>query len=110
MVPDKVPPKQLNVSLDVVKLVVDYIREHGKDEIGIFRLSGRSAQAALLKSDFVKEIVSLPAPDSSIEVIHTVATAFKGYLTELTEPLTLYENYQTLLGVVGQFFVIHVHP
>lgn len=80
---------------DLVKRCVGAIRLRGLQEIGIFRLPGRSTRVRELKQAFNTG----QHPEVAGEEVHVVASLLKQYLRELPEPLLTYANFQACLEV-----------
>lgn len=78
----------------VVEQCVDFIREHGLTEVGLFRQSGQATLVKELQEAF--DAGEKPSFDSSTDV-HTVASLLKLYLRELPEPLVPYSRYEEFL-------------
>ncbi|TSL04388.1 Rho GTPase-activating protein 24 [Bagarius yarrelli] len=78
----------------VVEQCVDFIREHGLMEVGLFRQSGQATLVKELQEAF--DAGEKPSFDSSTDV-HTVASLLKLYLRELPEPLVPFSRYQEFL-------------
>ncbi|XP_030639206.1 rho GTPase-activating protein 24 [Chanos chanos] len=78
----------------VVEQCVDFIREHGLLEVGLFRQPGQATLVKELQEAF--DAGEKPSFDSSTDV-HTVASLLKLYLRELPEPLVPFSCYQEFL-------------
>uniref|UniRef100_A0A8C5M7P7 Rho GTPase activating protein 25 n=1 Tax=Leptobrachium leishanense TaxID=445787 RepID=A0A8C5M7P7_9ANUR len=74
---------------------VDFIRENGLNEEGIFRLPGQDNLVKQLREDF--DAGERPSFSSDTDV-HTVASLFKLYLRELPEPVVPWCQYDAFLG------------
>ncbi|KAI5613383.1 rho GTPase-activating protein 25 isoform X1, partial [Silurus asotus] len=78
----------------LIEKCADFIREHGLDEEGIFRLPGQENQVKHFREAFdAGERPSFP-PDTDV---HTVASLLKLYLRELPEPVVPWTQYQDFL-------------
>ncbi|XP_057216013.1 rho GTPase-activating protein 24 isoform X2 [Triplophysa rosa] len=77
----------------VVEQCVDFIREHGLTEVGLFRQSGQATLVKELQEAF--DAGEKPSFDSTD--VHTVASLLKLYLRELPEPLVPYSRYEEFL-------------
>ncbi|KAJ7996445.1 hypothetical protein DPEC_G00237150 [Dallia pectoralis] len=77
----------------VVEQCVDFIRERGLLEVGLFRKSGQATLVKELQNAF--DAGEKPSFDSTD--VHTVASLLKLYLRELPEPLVPFSRYQDLL-------------
>ncbi|MCJ8740653.1 hypothetical protein PDJAM_G00061330 [Pangasius djambal] len=78
----------------VVEQCVDFIREQGLMEVGLFRQPGQATLVKELQEAF--DAGEKPSFDSSTDV-HTVASLLKLYLRELPEPLVPFSCYQEFL-------------
>ncbi|XP_058613681.1 rho GTPase-activating protein 24 isoform X1 [Onychostoma macrolepis] len=78
----------------VVEQCVDFIREHGLTEVGLFRQPGQATLVKELQEAF--DAGEKPSFDSSTDV-HTVASLLKLYLRELPEPLVPFSRYEEFL-------------
>ncbi|XP_029029027.1 rho GTPase-activating protein 22-like [Betta splendens] len=78
----------------VVEQCVNFIRERGLHEVGLFRQPGQTSQVRELQEAF--DAGERPSFDSSTDV-HTVASLLKLYLRQLPEPLVPYSHYQDFL-------------
>ncbi|CDQ68215.1 unnamed protein product [Oncorhynchus mykiss] len=78
----------------VVEQCVDFIRERGLLEVGLFRQPGQATLVKELQDAF--DAGEKPSFDSSTDV-HTVASLLKLYLRELPEPLVPFSRYQEFL-------------
>ncbi|KAK2828432.1 hypothetical protein Q5P01_019466 [Channa striata] len=78
----------------VVEQCVNFIRERGLHEVGLFRQPGRTSQVRELQEAF--DAGERPSFDSSTDV-HTVASLLKLYLRQLPEPLVPYSHYKDFL-------------
>ncbi|XP_013414893.1 rho GTPase-activating protein 24 [Lingula anatina] len=87
---------------DVVRKCVDFLREHGLDTEGIFRLPGRSSVLKELKEKFD----TCEAPDKfdleNVDV-HSIASLLKMYLRELPEPLIPGDQFLMLASLASKF-------
>ncbi|KAM4635839.1 rho GTPase-activating protein 22 isoform 2-T2 [Discoglossus pictus] len=79
----------------VVEQCVDFIREHGLQEEGLFRLPGQATLVRDLQEAF--DCGGKPPFDTSTDV-HTVASLLKLYLRELPEPVIPFNRYQDFVG------------
>ncbi|MCI4392907.1 hypothetical protein PGIGA_G00151330 [Pangasianodon gigas] len=78
----------------LVEKCADFIREHGLDEEGIFRLPGQENQVKHFREAFdAGERPSFPGDTD----VHTVASLLKLYLRELPEPVVPWTQYQDFL-------------
>uniref|UniRef100_A0A6I8Q4R6 Rho GTPase-activating protein 22 n=1 Tax=Xenopus tropicalis TaxID=8364 RepID=A0A6I8Q4R6_XENTR len=78
----------------VVEQCVDFIRENGLQEEGLFRLPGQATLVKELQDTF--DSGGKPTFDKSTDV-HTVASLLKLYLRELPEPVIPFSRYQDFL-------------
>ncbi|XP_056302376.1 rho GTPase-activating protein 24 isoform X3 [Danio aesculapii] len=78
----------------VVEQCVDFIRERGLTEVGLFRQPGQATLVKELQEAF--DAGEKPSFDSSTDV-HTVASLLKLYLRELPEPLVPFSRYEEFL-------------
>ncbi|XP_051793717.1 rho GTPase-activating protein 24-like [Acanthochromis polyacanthus] len=78
----------------VVEQCVNFIRERGLHEVGLFRQPGQASLVKELQEAF--DSGERPSFDSSTDV-HTVASLLKLYLRQLPEPLVPYSRYQDFL-------------
>ncbi|XP_033969956.1 rho GTPase-activating protein 24 [Trematomus bernacchii] len=78
----------------VVEQCVNFIRERGLQEVGLFRQPGQSSLVKELQEAF--DGGERPSFDSSTDV-HTVASLLKLYLRQLPEPLVPHRRYQDFL-------------
>ncbi|KAL0993848.1 hypothetical protein UPYG_G00114690 [Umbra pygmaea] len=78
----------------VVEQCVDFIRDRGLLEVGLFRQPGQATLVKELQDAF--DAGEKPSFDSSTDV-HTVASLLKLYLRELPEPLVPFSRYQDFL-------------
>ncbi|KAK2881901.1 rho GTPase-activating protein 24-like isoform X2 [Channa argus] len=78
----------------VVEQCVNFIRERGLHEVGLFRQPGQASQVRELQEAF--DAGERPSFDSSTDV-HTVASLLKLYLRQLPEPLVPYSHYKDFL-------------
>ncbi|XP_012691162.2 rho GTPase-activating protein 24 isoform X3 [Clupea harengus] len=78
----------------VVEQCVDFIRERGLTEVGLFRQPGQATLVKELQEAF--DAGEKPSFDSSTDV-HTVASLLKLYLRELPEPLVPFSRYPDFL-------------
>uniref|UniRef100_A0A8C5QPF6 Rho GTPase-activating protein 24 n=1 Tax=Leptobrachium leishanense TaxID=445787 RepID=A0A8C5QPF6_9ANUR len=79
----------------VVEQCVDFIREHGLQEEGLFRLPGQATLVRDLQEAF--DCGGKPQFDVSTDV-HTVASLLKLYLRELPEPVVPFSRYQEFVA------------
>ncbi|KAF7656688.1 hypothetical protein LDENG_00037440 [Lucifuga dentata] len=78
----------------LVQKCVEYIREHGLSEEGIFRLPGQDNAVKQFRDAFdAGERPSFPRDTD----VHTVASLLKLYLRELPEPVVPWTQYQDFL-------------
>ncbi|KAI1901094.1 hypothetical protein AGOR_G00056590 [Albula goreensis] len=78
----------------LVQKCAEFIREHGLNEEGIFRLPGQDNQVKQFRDAFdAGERPSFPSDTD----VHTVASLFKLYLRELPEPVIPWAQYQDFL-------------
>ncbi|XP_042278107.1 rho GTPase-activating protein 25 isoform X1 [Thunnus maccoyii] len=78
----------------LVQKCVEYIKEHGLDEEGIFRLPGQDNAVKQFRDAFdAGERPSFPSDTD----VHTVASLLKLYLRELPEPVVPWTQYQDFL-------------
>ncbi|KAL0979197.1 hypothetical protein UPYG_G00182020 [Umbra pygmaea] len=78
----------------LVQKCAEFIREHGLNEEGIFRLPGQDNTVRQFRDAFnAGERPSFPSDTD----VHTVASLFKLYLRELPEPVIPWTQYQDLL-------------
>ncbi|XP_057687744.1 rho GTPase-activating protein 25 isoform X1 [Corythoichthys intestinalis] len=78
----------------LVQKCVEYIREHGLNEEGIFRLPGQDNAVKQFRDAFdAGERPSFPSDTD----VHTVASLLKLYLRELPEPVVPWSQYQDFL-------------
>ncbi|XP_059398895.1 rho GTPase-activating protein 24-like isoform X1 [Carassius carassius] len=78
----------------VVEQCVDFIREHGLTEVGLFRQPGQATLVKELQEAF--DAGEKPSFDNSTDV-NTVASLLKLYLRELPEPLVPFSRYEEFL-------------
>ncbi|KAG2469122.1 RHG25 protein, partial [Polypterus senegalus] len=79
----------------LVEKCVQFIREHGLSEEGIFRLPGQDNQVKQFRDAFdAGERPSFPSETD----VHTVASLFKLYLRELPEPVIPWSQYDDFLN------------
>ncbi|KAL6098363.1 uncharacterized protein ACO6RY_17512 [Pungitius sinensis] len=78
----------------VVEQCVNFIRECGLHEVGLFRQPGQASLIKELQEAF--DAGERPSFDSRTDV-HTVASLLKLYLRQLPEPLVPYRRYQDFL-------------
>ncbi|XP_069575473.1 rho GTPase-activating protein 22 isoform X1 [Brachyistius frenatus] len=78
----------------LVEQCVDFIRERGLDEEGLFRMPGQANLVKELQEAF--DCGDKPLFDSNTEV-HTVASLLKLYLRELPEPVIPFSKYEDFL-------------
>ncbi|XP_068024138.1 LOW QUALITY PROTEIN: rho GTPase-activating protein 24 [Melanerpes formicivorus] len=79
----------------LVEQCVDFIRQRGLREEGLFRLPGQANLVKELQDAF--DCGEKPAFDSTTDV-HTVASLLKLYLRELPEPVVPYAKYEEFLS------------
>ncbi|XP_038625196.1 rho GTPase-activating protein 24 isoform X1 [Tachyglossus aculeatus] len=79
----------------LVEQCVDFIRQRGLEEEGLFRLPGQANLVKELQDAF--DCGEKPAFDSNTDV-HTVASLLKLYLRELPEPVVPYAKYDDFLS------------
>nr|XP_043882014.1 rho GTPase-activating protein 25-like [Solea senegalensis] len=78
----------------LVQKCVEFIKEHGLDEEGIFRLPGQDNAVKQFRDAFdAGERPSFPSDTD----VHTVASLLKLYLRELPEPVIPWTQYQDFL-------------
>ncbi|KAF4074174.1 hypothetical protein AMELA_G00236500 [Ameiurus melas] len=78
----------------LVEKCAEFIKEHGLDEEGIFRLPGQENQVKHFREAFdAGERPSFPGDTD----VHTVASLLKLYLRELPEPVVPWTQYQDFL-------------
>ncbi|KAL2092186.1 hypothetical protein ACEWY4_011984 [Coilia grayii] len=83
----------------LVTKCADFIREHGLNEEGIFRLPGQENQVKQFRDAFdAGERPSFPSDTD----VHTVGSLLKLYLRELPEPVVPWCQYQDFLDCSGQ--------
>ncbi|XP_062263103.1 rho GTPase-activating protein 22-like [Platichthys flesus] len=78
----------------VVEQCVNFIRERGLQEVGLFRQPGQASLVKELQEAF--DAGERPSLDGSTDV-HTVASLLKLYLRQLPEPLVPYGCFQDFL-------------
>ncbi|XP_047233345.1 rho GTPase-activating protein 22 isoform X3 [Girardinichthys multiradiatus] len=78
----------------LVEQCVDFIRERGLDEEGLFRMPGQANLVKELQEAF--DCGEKPLFDSNTDV-HTVASLLKLYLRELPEPVIPFSKYEDFL-------------
>ncbi|KAK7925127.1 hypothetical protein WMY93_007437 [Mugilogobius chulae] len=78
----------------VVEQCVNFIRDRGLHEVGLFRQPGQTRMVQELRQAY--DSGERPMFDSSTDV-HTVASLLKLYLRQLPEPLVPYSHYQHFL-------------
>uniref|UniRef100_UPI00398EB5A2 rho GTPase-activating protein 25-like n=1 Tax=Pristiophorus japonicus TaxID=55135 RepID=UPI00398EB5A2 len=79
----------------IVEQCADFMREHGLNEEGIFRLPGQDNLVKELRDAF--DSGERPSFDRDTDV-HTVASLFKLYLRELPEPVIPWSQYEDFLA------------
>ncbi|XP_045853994.1 rho GTPase-activating protein 24 isoform X1 [Meles meles] len=79
----------------LVEQCVDFIRQRGLKEEGLFRLPGQANLVKELQDAF--DCGEKPSFDSNTDV-HTVASLLKLYLRELPEPVIPYAKYEDFLA------------
>ncbi|XP_051277353.1 rho GTPase-activating protein 25 isoform X2 [Dicentrarchus labrax] len=78
----------------LIQKCVEFIKEHGLDEEGIFRLPGQDNAVKQFRDAFdAGERPSFPSDTD----VHTVASLLKLYLRELPEPVVPWTQYQDFL-------------
>ena len=85
----------------IFKQFIDYLKEFGLKEVGIFRLAGHHAEIMQInnKIDEGEEIIF----DFKTNA-HNVAALFKKYLRDLPTPLLTFDLYTKLVGNTRLFF------
>ncbi|XP_071972178.1 rho GTPase-activating protein 24 isoform X3 [Engystomops pustulosus] len=83
----------------LVEQCVDFIRQRGLTEEGLFRLPGQANLVKELQDAF--DCGEKPSFDSNTDV-HTVASLLKLYLRELPEPVIPYAKYEDFLSCAKQ--------
>ncbi|XP_030069284.1 rho GTPase-activating protein 24 [Microcaecilia unicolor] len=78
----------------IVEQCVNYIRNQGLQEVGLFRLPGQARMVKDLQEAF--DAGEKPSFDSTIDV-HTVASLLKLYLWKLPEPVVPFSKYSEFL-------------
>ncbi|XP_023597877.1 rho GTPase-activating protein 22 [Trichechus manatus latirostris] len=79
----------------LVEQCVDFLREHGLTEEGLFRMPGQANLVRDLQDSF--DCGEKPLFDSTTDV-HTVASLLKLYLRELPEPVVPFARYEDFLS------------
>ncbi|KAM6185582.1 rho GTPase-activating protein 22 isoform 2-T2 [Rhynchocyon petersi] len=79
----------------LVEQCVDFLREHGLTEEGLFRMPGQATLVRDLQDSF--DCGEKPMFDSTTDV-HTVASLLKLYLRELPEPVVPFARYEDFLS------------
>ncbi|XP_053161920.1 rho GTPase-activating protein 22 isoform X2 [Hemicordylus capensis] len=79
----------------LVEQCVDFIREHGLTEEGLFRMPGQASLVKDLQHSF--DCGEKPLFDRNTDV-HTVASLLKLYLRELPEPVIPFATYEDFLS------------
>ncbi|XP_048472392.1 rho GTPase-activating protein 22-like isoform X1 [Rhincodon typus] len=79
----------------LVEQCVDFIREHGLTEEGLFRMPGQANLVKELQDSF--DCGEKPLFDRNTDV-HTVASLLKLYLRELPEPVIPFAKYEDFLS------------
>ncbi|XP_037318930.2 rho GTPase-activating protein 22 isoform X3 [Pungitius pungitius] len=79
----------------LVEQCVDFIRDRGLDEEGLFRMPGQANLVKELQEAF--DCGDKPLLDSNTDV-HTVASLLKLYLRELPEPVIPFSKYEDFLN------------
>ncbi|XP_019949277.2 rho GTPase-activating protein 25 [Paralichthys olivaceus] len=83
----------------LVQKCVEFIKEHGLNEEGIFRLPGQDNAVKQFRDAFdAGERPSFPSDTD----VHTVASLLKLYLRELPEPVVPWTQYQDFLDCTSQ--------
>ncbi|XP_075059242.1 rho GTPase-activating protein 24 isoform X1 [Mixophyes fleayi] len=83
----------------LVEQCVDFIRQRGLTEEGLFRMPGQANLVKELQDAF--DCGEKPSFDSNTDV-HTVASLLKLYLRELPEPVIPYSKYEDFLSCAKQ--------
>uniref|UniRef100_A0A8C5LPV7 Rho GTPase activating protein 24 n=1 Tax=Leptobrachium leishanense TaxID=445787 RepID=A0A8C5LPV7_9ANUR len=83
----------------LVEQCVDFIRQRGLTEEGLFRLPGQANLVKELQDAF--DCGEKPSFDSNTDV-HTVASLLKLYLRELPEPVIPYSKYEDFMSCAKQ--------
>ncbi|XP_028406785.1 rho GTPase-activating protein 24-like isoform X2 [Dendronephthya gigantea] len=86
-----------------VERCVEFIREKGLNEEGLFRLPGDNQQVTLLRDAFNKGKDPILPGDTDV---HTVASILKMYLRELPEPVIPFENFGPLIATI-ELYELH---
>ncbi|XP_060107068.1 rho GTPase-activating protein 25 [Heteronotia binoei] len=86
----------------LVEKCAEFIRKHGLNEEGIFRLPGQDNLVKQLRDAF--DAGERPSFDRDTDV-HTVASLFKLYLRELPEPVIPWTQYEDFLSC-GQLLTV----
>ncbi|XP_037115913.1 rho GTPase-activating protein 25 isoform X1 [Syngnathus acus] len=82
----------------LVQKCVEFIKEHGLNEEGIFRLPGQDNSVKQFRNAFdAGERPSFPSDTD----VHTVASLLKLYLRELPEPVVPWTQYQDFLDCIS---------
>uniref|UniRef100_A0A3B5BIA4 Rho GTPase activating protein 22 n=1 Tax=Stegastes partitus TaxID=144197 RepID=A0A3B5BIA4_9TELE len=81
----------------LVEQCVDFIRDRGLDEEGLFRMPGQANLVKELQEAF--DCGDKPLFDSNTDV-HTVASLLKLYLRELPEPVIPFSKYEDFLTCI----------
>lgn len=85
----------------LVQKCVEFIKEHGLNEEGIFRLPGQDNAVKQFRDAFdAGERPSFPSDTD----VHTVASLLKLYLRELPEPVVPWTQYQDFLDCTNLLF------
>lgn len=87
----------------IVEQCVEYIRKHGLNEEGIFRIPGAKDQVEQLKNEFNKGILK-ELKDGEYKV-SIVASVLKQYLGDLPQSVIPPENYGQFIAVGGLYKV-----
>uniref|UniRef100_A0A3Q4BIP7 Uncharacterized protein n=1 Tax=Mola mola TaxID=94237 RepID=A0A3Q4BIP7_MOLML len=88
----------------LVQKCVEFIKEHGLDEEGIFRLPGQDNAVKQFRDAFdAGERPSFPSDTD----VHTVASLLKLYLRELPEPVVPWTQYQDFLDCTNMLDSSH---
>jgi myosin IX len=103
-----------------MKSIIDYIIQHGLDEVGVFRLAGNQIDIQTLKEKIDTGFLIPSSPhnnnnnnnnngeaseNNSPQIqeynIHDIATLFKRFLRELPTPLLSFTIYHRFIAVSG---------
>ncbi|XP_046853723.1 rho GTPase-activating protein 24-like isoform X2 [Xenia sp. Carnegie-2017] len=86
-----------------VERCVEFIREKGLSEEGLFRLPGHQKQVSILRDAFNRGKDPTLPDDTDV---HTVASLLKMYLRELPEPVIPFENFGPLIATI-ELYELH---